>query len=91
MIDESGIRRRLETEATSCYSWSNGPGTVYGSHRHAYRKVLYCLEGSIRFELPADGRSIELGPGERLELPPGTPHSAVVGPAGVTCIEGQAS
>jgi quercetin dioxygenase-like cupin family protein len=89
MIDESAIRRRLEEEAHSCYQWSNGPGTVYEAHIHAYRKILYCLAGSIRFDLVATGESVELRPGDRLELPPGTAHSALVGPAGVSCIEGR--
>jgi quercetin dioxygenase-like cupin family protein len=59
MIDETGIRRRLEGEAASCYAWSNGPGTVYGAHTHSYRKILYCLRGSIRFDLVASGESID--------------------------------
>jgi quercetin dioxygenase-like cupin family protein len=90
MIDETAIRRRLDEEAHACYSWSNGPGTVYGAHTHTYRKILYCLRGSIRFDLLPTGESVELRPGDRLDLPPGTSHSALVGPAGVSCIEGQA-
>lgn len=90
MIDETAIRLRLEREAASCYAWSNGPGMSYGAHTHSYRKILYCLRGSIRFVLVESGESIELEPGDRLELPPGTPHGAVVGPGGVTCVEGQA-
>ena len=43
--------------------------------------------GSIVFGLRADGRSIELATGDRLELPAGTSHDAVVGPDGVTCLE----
>jgi len=90
MIDETAVRRRLEGEAASCYAWSNGPGTVYGVHTHSYRKILYCLRGSIRFDLVGSGESIDLEPGDRLDLPPGTAHAAVVGPGGVTCVEGQA-
>jgi quercetin dioxygenase-like cupin family protein len=90
MIDDTDIRRRLEGEADSCHAWSNGPGTVYASHAHSYRKILYCLSGSIRFDLAASGEKIELEPGDRLELAPLTPHAAIVGPGGVTCIEGQA-
>ena len=90
MIDESEIRRRLDEEAHSCYRWSNGPGTAYGSHSHGYRKILYCVSGSIRFDIHPGGEGVELGPGDRLELPPNTEHSAVVGGQGVSCIEGQA-
>lgn len=67
--------------------WSNGPGDRYGAHSHAYHKVLYCARGSIRFDLPASGESLELRPGDRLDIPPGTQHSAVVGAEGVTCVE----
>ncbi len=67
--------------------WSNGPGDRYSTHSHAYHKVLYCAHGSIRFTLEATGEAVELAPGDRLDLSPGTPHSAVVGPQGVTCVE----
>jgi mannose-6-phosphate isomerase-like protein (cupin superfamily) len=67
--------------------WSNRPGDAYAVHTHAYRKTLFCLTGSIRFSLPDSGRDVELRPGDRLILPPGTRHGAVVGPDGVTCIE----
>ena len=80
---------RLRTEAHSCYSWSNGPGHGYGAHSHSYEKVLYCVAGSITFRLEAEDRDIDLQPGDRLVLPPGTVHSAAAGPQGVTCIEGK--
>jgi len=43
--------------------------------------------GSITFGLPADGRSVALAAGDRLELPARTRHDAVVGPSWVTCLE----
>ena len=67
--------------------WSNGPGDVYGSHSHGYHKVLFCLRGSITFRLTEAGETFELHPGDRLDITPGTAHSAVVGPEGVTCVE----
>jgi len=68
-------------------TWSNGPGDRYAAHEHGYDKVIVCVSGSIRFGLPATGESIGLGPGDRLELPAGTRHDALVGPAGVACLE----
>ena len=67
--------------------WSNGPGDRYAAHSHTYRKVLYCAQGSIRFTLEETGEAIDLAPGDRLDLPPGTADSAVVGTQGVTCVE----
>ena len=80
---------RLRGEATECYSWSNGPGDRYGAHSHGYEKVLYCVGGSLKFLLETEGRTIELKAGDRMVLPAGTRHSAVVGPHGCTCIEGR--
>jgi mannose-6-phosphate isomerase-like protein (cupin superfamily) len=65
--------------------WGNGPGDTYGSHSHGFHKVLYCLEGSISFQL--EGGDVTLEAGERLDLPPGTVHAATVGPAGCGCAE----
>jgi quercetin dioxygenase-like cupin family protein len=80
---------KLRAEATGCYSWSNGPGDRYAPHSHGYEKVLYCVEGSIRFVIEGEGRTLDLEAGDRMELPSGTVHSAVVGGAGCTCIEGR--
>ena len=43
--------------------------------------------GSIVFGLVDRGETVALGAGDRLELPAGTSHDAVVGPSGVTCLE----
>ena len=83
------LMEKLRAEATGCYSWSNGPGDRYAPHSHGYEKVLYCVEGSIRFQLENEGRTLELEAGDRMVLPPGTIHSAVVGSRGCTCIEGR--
>jgi quercetin dioxygenase-like cupin family protein len=80
---------RLRAEAGGCYSWSNGHGDRYAPHSHDYEKVLYCVDGSITFLLEAEGRQLDLKAGDRMVLPSGTVHSAVVGPAGCTCIEGR--
>ena len=79
----------LRQEAASCYSWSNGPNDRYGARSHPYERVLYCVDGSITFTLEREGRQLELKPGDRMVLPAGTAHSAIVGPSGCTCIEGK--
>ena len=80
-----GIEETFRAEGLSPHAWGNGPGDRYGTHSHSYHKVLYCVSGSIVFHTP-DG-DVELGSGDRLELPPGTPHSATVGPSGCECME----
>ncbi|MGH7760598.1 MAG: cupin domain-containing protein [Candidatus Dormibacteraceae bacterium] len=90
MATPGDLMARLRAEATGCYSWSNGPGDRYAPHSHAYEKVLYCVDGSITFDVEVmDRKRIELKAGDRMVLPAGTIHSAAVGPAGCTCIEGK--
>ena len=79
--------RRLREEGLDAAAWSNGPGDRYGVHEHGYDKVIVVERGSIRFGLPATGESVALEAGDRLELPAATRHDALVGPAGVTCLE----
>ncbi len=84
---EAEVRRLLDAEGLQPYRWANAPGDVYGLHSHPYHKVIYAVSGSITFDLPDHGQQITLRPGDRLELPPGVAHSAVVGPQGVVCLE----
>jgi len=85
-LDEGAILEAFRREELTPHRWSNGPEDAYAAHAHAYHKVLYCVRGSIVFQL-ADGKQIELAPGDRLDLEAGTTHAAVVGGAGVECIE----
>lgn len=82
---ESGIRAAYAAESLSPSAWSNGPGDRYRAHTHSFHKVLYCLRGSITFVL--DDATVPMRAGDRLDLPAGTSHAAVVGPDGVTCLE----
>lgn len=86
-VAESAIRERLDAENLSGYRWSNGPGDVYGAHSHDYHKVIYVVRGAIRFGLPERGETVALSAGDRMDLPAGVVHDAVVGPDGVVCIE----
>ncbi|MQA83642.1 MAG: cupin domain-containing protein [Streptosporangiales bacterium] len=65
--------------------WGNAPGDTYGWHEHVYEKVLYCVRGGIVFH--TDDGDVELRPGDRMVLPPGTRHAATVGSEGVRCVE----
>ena len=46
------------------------------------------MRGSITFRIPTTGEEVSLNPGDKLELPAGVSHEAVVGPMGVVCLEG---
>src|SRR4051812_376908 len=81
----------MRAEGLQAHAWGNDHGDVSPPHRHAYAKVLFCTRGSIRFDLPEEGRSVELRAGDRLDLAAGTAHGAVVGPDGVVCLEASRS
>ena len=68
---------RLRDEGLDPGSWSNGPGDRYAAHEHGFDKVI----------VVATGEAIDLEAGDRLELPAGTAHDAIVGGHGVTCLE----
>jgi hypothetical protein len=84
---EPSIRRIYDSEGLNPYGWSNGPGHVYGAHSHSYSKVIYVVQGSITFGLPESGEEVALNAGDRLDLPRGVQHDAVVGAQGVVCLE----
>ena len=82
-----GLERRMREEGLEPSTWANGPGDRYAAHAHGYDKVIVVELGSIRFGLPAGNDAIDLDAGDRLELPAGTSHDALVGPDGVRCLE----
>lgn len=81
------ILQRFREEGLEPHTWANGPYDHYAAHSHPYHKVLYALRGSITFVTYPDRTAYELHAGDRLDLPPGTEHSADVGPDGVECVE----
>jgi uncharacterized protein YjlB len=83
----TGARARLAAAGLDASAWSNGAGDRYAAHRHGYDKVLVAARGSIVFTLPELGRDVDLAEGDRLDLPAGTLHGAIVGPGGVECLE----
>ncbi len=84
---ESTLIQLCAEEGLNPYQWSNGPHDRYATHTHSYDKVIYVVRGSITFGLPELGQQLTLNAGDRLDLPAGTVHDAVVGERGVVCLE----
>jgi quercetin dioxygenase-like cupin family protein len=73
---------QLEKEGwANIYEWQDKPGTVYPEHSHEGAVVLMVTEGSIDFTI--NGVTHKLRTGDRFDVPPHAPHTAVVGPDGV--------
>jgi quercetin dioxygenase-like cupin family protein len=84
---ETEIRELFQQEGLTPYRWSNAPHDVYAAHKHDYHKVVYVVSGSIMFGFPIVGEPTVLHAGDRLDLPAGVMHNAVVGAEGVVCLE----
>jgi quercetin dioxygenase-like cupin family protein len=84
---QSVLWQLMTEEGLSPYSWSNEPHDIYAAHSHSYNKVIYVVQGSITFGLPGLGKQLTLRAGDRLDLPAGVVHDAVVGAQGVVCLE----
>lgn len=87
--DEDSLRLRLEGEGYAVFSWSDPPGARYDPHVHERDESIWVFRGRIVFE--AEGRSLALGPGDRLMLPAGTRHAALVGEEGAGYLVGERS
>ena len=70
------LRRALEREGMVTAWWSDVPGTQVPVHTHAFPETRWVLEGYMRVTAGSD--AVELGPGDRLDLPPNTPHTTEV-------------
>jgi len=72
----STLRRTLEQEGMVTAWWSDVPGTHVAMHAHDFPETRWVLEGYLRVTL--EGQALELGPGDRLDLPPHVPHATEV-------------
>ncbi len=72
----STLRRALEEEGMVTAWWSDIPGTHVATHAHDFLETRWVLSGFLR--VMVEGATFELGPGDRLDLPPGTPHATDV-------------
>jgi mannose-6-phosphate isomerase-like protein (cupin superfamily) len=83
------ISTQMQKEGITPYMWTQGPNFRFPLRSQGYDKVLYVVEGTLEVILPDSDQRIVLRPGDRLELPRAARHAAIVGRAGVKCIEGE--
>lgn len=80
--------KTLEKEGfANVYEWQDPAGTVYDEHAHDGKVALMVTDGSVTVVLRGNTR--EIAAGERINIPSGVPHSAVVGPTGWIAIIGE--
>ncbi len=81
---EETIRERLAAEGYGVVKWTNAPATGFPAHAHIYPETTWVVEGSLSVFLPADGKILELLPGDRVEVPQGVLHGVMAGAEGAT-------
>ncbi|HMQ52786.1 MAG TPA: cupin [Anaerolineae bacterium] len=84
---EEELRNELVEQELNVYHWSSPPNDTLLGHTHGYHKIIYVVSGAIKFEFPSRHQSLSLRAGDKLELPAGIRHNAIVGVDGVRCLE----
>ena len=75
-LTEDSLKKMLQSKGYSVSRYTYGPGTFFGDHRHGIAKTDAVLSGTFRMGMY--GQFVDLGPGDWIEVPAGTTHSAEV-------------
>jgi quercetin dioxygenase-like cupin family protein len=86
-METSKLKEILEKEGFPItYDWNDEPGTVYEEHSHKGKVSFYVIEGSVTF---SGGINQTVSQGQRIDVPIGVKHSAVVSEKGCKYVVGQ--
>lgn len=77
----AGAIAALDAEGLEVTEWHDDAGASYEEHHHPLAETRIVLDGTMT--IVVSGHEHTLGPGDRIDLAPGEPHSAQVGPEGV--------
>jgi quercetin dioxygenase-like cupin family protein len=75
-LTEKRMMGLMESEGYEVASYAYREGTVFGPHEHAQDKCDGVVQGVLR--VTVGNQTYDLGAGDRLYLPAGTRHSALV-------------
>ena len=75
-LELRGLRRALEREGMTTAWWSEMPGARVPLHAHPFPEARWVISGYLR--VIVGGEVVDLGPGDRLDLPAETPHTVEV-------------
>lgn len=87
----SAITRQMQKEGLRPYVWDNTPNYRYAVRTHGYHKIMYVVEGNIEVTLPDSNQRVRLRSGDRVEIPAGVRHGAIIGSSGAKCVEAAAN
>ncbi len=73
-LDE--LKKNLAAMGREAELYSDLPGTKYGRHKHPFEDFIVIVSGKMK--IVTDTAEWTLKPGDRLDLPANTVHSAVM-------------
>jgi quercetin dioxygenase-like cupin family protein len=79
-VDAASVHAAVEREGWAPLLIHDPPGAVYPPHQHPEAKLLVFLRGSM--EVKVGGAVYRCLPGDKLIIPGGVEHAALVGPDG---------
>lgn len=87
---EAEIRSRMESEGFSVSIKTEQAGTSLDPQPSQQEKTLVVIKGLARITLPDLPEDfMDLMAGDRLDIPKGTNHGLMIGPAGAIIVEGK--
>jgi mannose-6-phosphate isomerase-like protein (cupin superfamily) len=87
-VDFEALEDQLHAEGfVHTYVWQDGPHAHYSDHTHATETAHVILDGEMTLSM--DGRAITYRAGERVDVPAGAVHSALMGPTGCRYLIGE--
>jgi len=82
------FKDKLKSEGFAhVYDWTDKAGTTYSAHAHKGKVSFYVTLGSIAMKF--EDREVIVKTGERMDVPVGATHIAIVGPEGCTFVVGE--
>ena len=85
LLADGYLARALHGERVTMAIFEIDPGAVLPEHRHANEQLGMVIEGSVRFRIGAEERT--LGAGETWRITSDTPHSVTAGDAGALVVD----
>ena len=86
---EEELVRQLAVRNVQAERWHIEEHAKIQERTYDFDSRLWCVEGSI--VIHADGKNISLQPGDTLDVPAGTGHSASAGMTGAVCFQAPAA
>lgn len=75
-VQMSALRALLQREGKATAWWSDVPGATSGDKARHWPETRWVVTGYLRVRVGSE--VIDLGPGDRLDLPADTPHTTEV-------------